>query len=234
MKKSFIQLIVLMFFSFNCIAQNEAIEKNLIAKKYDMGEIDLYKYQNYSKVWLDMKTEVGYPIMPFNHDSTDIFFGYVTQFDSLNKKIIYNRIMEWLSLKYSNLDDYIDYQDSSMGKIVFKNNVYVSPLKYRPKNGPNSVNYTSINRFTVNGNKLRIEIFQISLSYNYSGNSSPEYYSSPYSQNYPIISFFPICKTESDYWKLRAYVLQWTKKDIENMVESINAFVADYKNDYNF
>jgi hypothetical protein len=217
-----------------CSAQSVELEKKLLTERYQKGEFDVYKFQRYGKEWRELILKTGYPELPFTKDSSDIYFGYVTEFDRLDEKIIFSRVEEWLALHYDNLKDRIEYKDVAMGKIMLNNSIAVTPLIYRPKSNPSAVYYEAVNRFTVAGNKLRTEIFQIKIIYYYGGNSNPEYYVGPYSQSYPMTSFFPISKNESEDWLSIASILQWTKSDIEQMVKSLTDFVADYSNDYNF
>jgi hypothetical protein len=234
MLKITISLLLALLLITVCSAQSIELEKKLLTERYQKGEFDVYKFQRLGKEWRELILKTGYPELPFTKDSTEIYYGYVTEFDQLDEKIIFSRVEEWLALHYDNLNDKVEYKDAAMGKILLNNSIAVTPLVYRPKSNPSTVYYEAVNRFTVAGNKLRIEIFQINIVYYYSGNSNPEYYVDPHSHSYPIISFFPISKHESEDWLSITSILQWTKSDIEQMVKSLTDFVADYTNDYNF
>jgi hypothetical protein len=210
-------------------AQNDSIDADYLSKQYLKGDFTIDKYQKLAKTWRDAIASVnGYPILPYKSDIQDIKYEYYFTFDSLDKNIIYNRILEFMSLKYANLASVIDYQDYDLGKIIIKAR---NPIKAHRSN---RLYYLTNYRFTLIENRMKLEISQLSFDYEYNSYTMGETTFYNYLINEPVRKYYPITKNDSEYWQEYMQILKATKDDIESTAAKIEAFIQDINEDYNF
>jgi hypothetical protein len=229
--KTYQKIMLLLFLSstMHINAQKDSIEIDYLNKQYLSGHLNATQYQQVIKVWYGAVNYVkGYPELPFSYELQDIKYVFYFTFDSLDKNIIYNRILEWMSLKYSNLASIIDYQDYDLGKIIIKAR---NPIKaYRS----DRLFYLITYRFTLLENRVKLEIFQLSFDYEYNKYPMGETTFYNYLINDPIRNYYPITKLTAGYWQEYMQILKTTHDDIEGNAMKLEEFIRNINDDYNF
>jgi hypothetical protein len=184
--------------------------------KYEKGKIDILEYRKMAKVWNEIYNKYGYPEIPYDSTNSNFRYEFIYSFDSISKNIIYNRILENVSMKNYHLADVLDYQDYELGKIILTT---TNNGKFSDNNG--TITYNCKYRFTVIENKVKVEVFKI--RYNHSSFGT-----------YPIEQLYPITKMKAGVWKSRFILLIAIDKDIRETVLNILHYIKNYQQDYNF
>ena len=215
MKKLFLILIISFVIHITNYSQTYQAEYNFLHDKYVSGNFGERYFQKKIVILKENIDKYGYAEIPYDSLKKEYRYQFVFRFDSINKTIIYNRVLEYLTLKYGSLYPIIDYQDFDMGKIIVsiedtgKSTVSNKPTKYFCRY-----------RFTVTDHKINIETFDI--------------------QYFNVIEFtkiniiYPITDSESNYWREKLKITRNIDDDIKNTNYKIFQFIKDYQKDYEF
>lgn len=231
MKKVFLSVFFTIFCNLQVIfCQSYSTELEIFTKNYQDGKYGADEYQRLAKKWQTaIKNVGGYPELPYNEKTKDVFYEFVFTFDSLDKNTIYNRILEWMSLQYSNLSTVLDYQDYDLGKIIIKGSNPIEPYYKQTK-----LFYNCTYRFILIENRLKIEISQISTDCRYEEYYKGESIFYDYSVVDSIGSFYPISHLPSFQWEPRLFSLKYIDTDIKSSIETMVQFIQTTNEEYNF
>lgn len=211
-------------------SQSYEYEVENVKKQYLSGDFDVWKYQKLGTLWKNIIDESGgYPVLPINMETRDVYYLYYFDFDSLNKNIIYNRILEWLTLRYDDLDAVLDYQDYALGKLIVKARNPINRIGNATR-----MYYVCTYRFTILETKLRLEIFKLSIDNEYYAYTIGETVFYNHVINIPIGSYYPVTISNDKAWRDRLRTLKTTHEAIEKSVTELSAFICAYEKDYDF
>ncbi len=226
------KIYLFLFFSFTCQfhieAQSNDIEIKSLAKRYENHEFNIYEYKRVTNFWKELVNKNGYPAMPYDSVSKIFIYSFVFKFDNINKEIIYNRILEHVSMKYGTLSDIVDYQDYNLGKIILKIKIPNN------KNNGKTIYYSTAYRFTILDNKVKINVFNMSIDYHYDVYDNGTALLTNYTQNYPLEDYFPVTSVKDKYWADRIKQLIQYDLTIRNSCLDIVRFIKSYQDDYAF
>lgn len=69
-----------------------------------------------------------YPVLPYDTLTGIFHFSYILDCAGISKKVLFERVKEWCSLSYADIDAVLRYEDFESGKIIIKG---YAPLAYR-------------------------------------------------------------------------------------------------------
>lgn len=228
MKKA-ISIFIIVLLGYSLLpAQSIDIETTNLSKRYANHEFDAYEFKKLAKSWNDLNEKYGYPEIPYDTISKTFKYVFVVNFDNINKETIYNRILENASMNYDYLANITDYQDYKSGKIILK---VRNPIQ---SNNGKTLYLSYASRFVVLENKLKIEVFKMSIDYHYDAYDNGTAILTNYEKSFPLEDYFPITSVKEKYWEDRLKQLIQFNETIRNSNLELIRFIKSYQNDYNF
>lgn len=234
--------IIFAFFQINVFCQTYDLEMKNLVKNFSDGKINEKEFTQLSTDWGDiLKSFNGYPELPFSEKSGEIEFNFVRSFKETDKRIIYDRIMEWCAINFGSLSSALHYSNVDNGKIIIKGLfevVYVKDyftfFSGTKKETASKVKCNFILIFTIKDDKLKINITGVDYSFLSLGYSAPNYYIPPSEIERTISEFYPITNGESIEWKGRLDLLNQTNLKINSFINSLESYINDKSIDYDF
>ena len=234
-------LVILILNSTNSICQTGAIEKANIARKFESGEIDVMQYRAIVEKWRNLLSSFGgYPELPYNGITKMIEFSFVKEYPSIDKKTIYNRIIEWSVINFGSLNTVLYYENFETGKIIIKGSI---DIKYMAEFSnfwgiemeliePCECSETIV--LTVKDNKVKIEILNLSYEFTTGGCCITGSYV-PTTKTYRSIhSLYPVTEGPSTTWKVKLSLLVETADNINLLIALLDLYIKNHVEDYNF
>jgi hypothetical protein len=224
------------YFSFS---QTYDAEIENVSKRFEKGEITQQEYRDLALEWKELIKEFdGYPSLPYDKERRMIQYEFIQNFSDLNKKNVYNRILEWAAINFGSLDAVLHYKDYESGKIILKGIVPIYQIIDIPSlfNTQEKLLETNCHQtyiFTLKNNKLKLQIQNIGYEqkyYNYSQTSS----GSLYTTDYRIHDLYPITDFPTEEWKNKLSQLVSTDEKIRNLKTNLFNYIKAYKKDYEF
>ena len=234
-------LVILILNSTNSICQTGAIEKANIARKFESGEMDVTQYRAILEKWRNLlSSSGGYPELPYNGITKMIEFSFVKEYPSIDKKTIYNRIIEWSAINFGSLNTVLHHGNFETGKIILKGS---NEIKYMSEFSnfwgiekeliePCECSETII--FTVKDNKVKIEILNLSYEFTTRGYSTAGSYVPPTKTHRSIHSLYPVTEGPSTTWKVKLSLLVETADNINLLIAHLDLYILNHIEDYNF
>ena len=126
------------------------------------------------------------------------------------------------------------------GKIILKGSFIVTHKKdvknffgtIKEKKSTKTCFHTYI--FTIKNNKLKVEISDIEYEYKISSYIGSNMYVPIQDIRFTLHSLYPITNIESKYWKENLDMLKQTHMKIEWLINHLDYYIANYKEDYSF
>ncbi|MFO8233926.1 MAG: hypothetical protein R6U04_00785 [Bacteroidales bacterium] len=100
-----ILILLTAFFSYSSYGQTEKAELENISKKLEKGEISKSEHQELSNEWASLLKDLDeYPELPYDKERKLIQYEFIQGFPDLDKKTVYNRVLEWAAIKFGSLE----------------------------------------------------------------------------------------------------------------------------------
>jgi len=240
-------LIILLLFTIemisisNVIGQTQKLEEANLHEMVTSGKLITTEYSSYGKKWNNLLEEMGgYPELPYNENTNTIEFSQVFEFPGIDKKTIYNRILEWSALTFGSLNAVLHYENFETGKIILKG---MFEITYRletksfwgfEKESISRSECTETYIFTIKDNKLKIEIANLMYEYTVGGMSLAGTYYPESKTIRSIHSLYPITKDDPVTWKGKLNLLVETSDKINSLLTSLYLHLENYADDYDF
>jgi hypothetical protein len=194
-------------------------ELNYLNKKQEKGLKSKSRLKQDSITWKSLIKKYSYPRPVFDSMNKTCKYEFIIPLDSLEKQVIYNRVLEYLTIKYNYLGDVILYEDSTSGRLIVK-------LKNKGlllyKSDKIIYEYILKIKYSIIDNKLKISILYISYkkqgSYNHQS----------------LFTSFPISKSEEYTWEKNLAFYMDLEKDIKEENLQLVQYIKSYKNDIEF
>lgn len=233
---------IFFFCTCNIFSQTYELEMKNLSKQFSDGKIKENEFTQLCKDWGDiLKTFNGYPELPFNEKSGEIEFNFVRSFKDIDKKTLYDRLMEWSAINFGSLSSVMHYTNFDNGKIIIKGwfevfykTDYLTFFLENKKESAAKVKCNFILIFTIKDEKLKINITGVDYSFLRLGYNAPNYYIPPSEIDRPISEFYPITNGESIEWKGRLNLLNQTNLKINSFINSLESFINNKSLDYDF
>ncbi|MEI7677291.1 MAG: DUF4468 domain-containing protein [Bacteroidales bacterium] len=234
-------LIICSFLTISASSQTYNLETENMTRRYTSGEFSSEDYKMYGKDWAELiKSMNGYPSLPYNEETKEIDFKWIKSFDKLEKKTIYDRIMEWSAVSFGSLSSVLNYSNLENGKILMKGwfEVYykidIQTFFSSKKESANSVKCFFTYVFTIKDNKLKVEVIDINYKYYIPYNMIGSTYVPSYEIDRSIKSFYPITSSASIEWKGRLDLLYETNNKLNQFINNLEKYIKNKSTDYNF
>ena len=221
--RTIIVSIIILLISFNMYGQTDSIEQSIAYKKALSMEITGPEYSKIVKDWsAAVKRSKGYPHLQVNNDGK-VQYSFIKEFPNVSKKLLYNRILEWLSVSYGIFPTYL-YSNLDDGKIICSISLKVYD------NTTSSLTYV----ISIKDNKILVNImnlgYQVSTVGHYSGDTwipDSSYYSG-------IDQVFPIILKEPLKWNYYLDLMATINKQLNNEMDILSDFLINYDSRYIF
>lgn len=242
MKKIFILPFLCALFAADVNGQTPSIEKENLARRFRQEAISPEEYREAAREWNRIMEELGgYPSLPYQEQSGSLEFEYLSAYN-LDKAIIFERILQWATINFTSSQAMPPYQNLETGKIILKGSLSVTHKK-DIFSGPKMDKITEATEnktcyltyiFTLNENRLRIQVINIDYEYTRPGYYSFDTYVPEQTTYYSIHSRYPITSTETRQWKANLDLLGQTSHQISLLVKELETYIANYASDYEF
>ena len=225
----------------NVHSQTESLEVQNLANRYAKGDFSQQEYAQLGKDWNDMlKSLGGYPKLPYNEKTKEIEFKSIKTFNNIDKKTIYDRIMEWSAETFGYFTDVLYYSNLDNGKIIikgwfevyYKNDVETFFMAKKEKVSMVKCSFTDV--FTIKDNKLKIEIINIMYEYYIPSLTLGNLFIPPSTIVGPISGLYPITDGESILWKGNLDLMNQTNVYINFYSDDIEKYINSKGKDYDF
>jgi hypothetical protein len=206
-------------------AQLTDSEKKYIDSLLITGKLNSLQIALLQKEW---KAQ-NYPELSVNNRTGEVEISDILSFPDLEKKIIYQRCLEWIAINYGELT----HSDLESGKIIANGLLdldcfveYSSGFdSKRIRQEQTPTNYTLI--LTIKGNKIKYMITNIIYNFTVLSEITTQV-------SYPISAIFP-AKINGPQW-IRNYTLLNASVDKFNisLKNSLSDYIKDFESDYLF
>jgi hypothetical protein len=226
MMKKILLSIILIIPALYIYSQSPEAEKQSINSRLKSGNLSGVQATQLLKRWNTIISRYSYPQIKIDTINKEIDFSEILSFPNSDKKIIYQRCLQWMAINYF----VITYNDIESGKLIGNGFLNLSHFAEYPtgeiKPTQTSVNYTLV--LTFKDNKIKYSINDISYSFTNFSEFVDEI-------TYPIYSLFPIVSQDRSQWVKFITLLNETNKRFRNTLkDSLIGYVNDAENDYKF
>lgn len=228
--KKIILLIILIIPVFYIHAQSPEAEMQTLDSLSKFRRLGKDQVADLKKKWNILMTSYQYPEFSVNSRTGEFEFSDTLTFVKPDKKAIYQRCLQWISINYGILI----HSDLESGKII-ANGLTDLPhfAEYRAGFGSKerrpvqtSTNYTLI--LTLKDNKIKYNITNITYNFTDFSETISEV-------SMPINSIFPIIIQDQMQWVRYITVLNESRLRLyTKLKKSLVDYVNDLENDYNF
>jgi hypothetical protein len=203
--------------------QSDSIEKAIIHQKVLSKEISQEEYIKIARKWNETIKKLGrYPDLPVDQDGR-VYYSFVDSFDNMNKEKLFNRSLEWLSIKHGILPAGL-YSNLADGKIIFRSNFNIRSNI--------TGNYTTV--ITIQNGKVLIEFINIGYETFYSGQYSGDTWVPERYINTSIEQVYPIILKNPAEWNLDLDMLKITNDWFKAEIANLHNYIMDYDQHYVF
>jgi hypothetical protein len=240
--KKLIASLLLFLWSLIIFAQSwEAEEKNL-SRRIQSGQLTQQETAELIPQWRKFKEDFGtYPELPFNQNNI-LEYSFIFE-NNLDKKVLYNRVLEWAAISFGALDAVLHYENFESGKIILKGSfkiTYVGDFsgggfwgnKIEERTSSAKAGQTYV--ITIKDNKLKLQIIDIEIEIKLGGYYTGTYYKPSEDIKVSIDFLYPISNSDKIAWKGNLNRLSDINTKIINLSNSLNAYISNYSNDYDF
>jgi hypothetical protein len=241
MKKKLILIGYLILSLVIAIGQTTVIERENLVNRHKSGELDLEKYKEFAQSLAKLEPILNdLSQLPID-SSGELSYSKVLELKGLNKKSIYNRIMEFGAINFGSLNAVLQYSDFESGKIIMKG--YTDLIhkvdEYFLFSGieetlrSTKCFFTLI--YTIKDNKVKINVRDILFKYDLNEKISGSYYVPAKTIEIPFKSIFPITnRDKSIEWKSNLDMLKQANVTINLMISKTNHYINNIEVDYGF
>jgi hypothetical protein len=206
-------------------AQLSDSEKQSLDSLLKSGKLNSNQVNQLQNKWFYFRS----PIFKVNNSTGEIYISDILSFSNLDKKIIFQRCLEWIAINYGNLV----YNDLESGKIIANGLIDITHYAEYPfgfgsmkiSQIQTPTNYTLV--LTFKDNKIKYTITNITYNFKNVSETIDEI-------SYSIVSIYP-AKTLNENW-LRFFTVIIGSSDMFNfsLKNSLVDYINEVDNDYKF
>ena len=229
MKKN-ILFIILIVQAFCIYGQSPDAEKQALDSLFKSAKLNKDQVADLRKKWNAFMVSYTYPELTLNNSTGEIEFSDILTFGNLDKKAIFQRCLQFISINYGNLI----YSDLESGKIIANGQIDLTHhAEYHSGFGSKlvhpvqtSTNYSMI--LTLKDNKVKYIITNITYNFTYFSETVSD-------TSMPINSLFPIVSKDQIQWVRFITVLNESRNRFYFLLKkSLADYINDMENDYKF
>lgn len=212
-------ILILLIFGSTLYGQTDSIERAILYNKIVSKEIGQVEYSRIALKWVQtIKVIKKYPELPLDRNG-QIHYLFLYNFIDLNKEILFNRTLEWLSINYGLIPSYV-YSNLEDGKIIFRNSLN--------NNFDSPCTYTSV--ISIKNEKILMEIINISYQVFYEGHYSNNVWVPEKTLSFSLSEIYPIILKDPSVWSSNLLLL----KTIDELFNIEKKNLYDYITTYNY
>jgi hypothetical protein len=239
--KEYLIVIWFLFISIVLSGQTLELEKQYLNDLIQSGKINQDEAKKIGTSWHNMLNELGgYPELPYNPKTEQIEFIHIDTFTDISKRIIFDRVKEWIAINYGSINEVLHYENFNTGKIIVKGSTkyYIDDIVNNFWGDPKSVvrsllqYHTCI--YTIVDNKLKSEFTNLEYESESGGYANVNYYVPVSKINYSIWQLYPVTISEEETWISRLSTLKMTNERIDFLGKSIKEYIESSSIDYDF
>lgn len=223
--KKIILVIILSFKIFCIYAQLPDSERHDIDSLLKSGRLNSNQVIQLRKKW----NSLNYSEFKINNSTGEIYISDILTFTNLDKKIIYQRCLEWIAINYGGLI----HNDLESGKIIANGLIDLKHFAgYQAGLGSMKIsqiqtptNYTLI--LTIKDNKIKYIITNVTYNFKNFSETVDEI-------SYPLSSLYPVKILNQDW--IRFFTVLNASSDMfsVSLKNSLVNYINDVENDYKF
>lgn len=216
-------------------SQTLSTEYDSMMNKYLSKELSQIEFRDLSFAWRHLMDSIAYPPVPYDTISRKVEYEFVHSLEGISRETMVNRISEWAAISFGSADGLVTRQENTSRLIlsgsmelffpdlfmVYKN-AWRGYVKTEQQNS--SICFFTL-VFTMKDGKMKSQVKN--LSYEYTDFLSNRTISRT------LNSCFPISSNEQDEWKAIITLVKETSRGLEDLMNAVVAYIADYENDYN-
>ena len=216
-------VLLLIIVSSSLYGQTDSIEKAAITAKFLSKDLTQEALSQIGSKWnILMKKINKYPDLPLDKDGV-VHYQYLNDFKNMKKEILFNRILEFLTINYgfypSNL-----YSNSADGKIIFNGSFNID--------GTYSGIYTAV--ISIKDEKLWIQYINIGFQAFYGAHDSGGTWYPDRTTNSSISQFYPVLLKDPSQWVVTFNLFKTSNEYYKNEAEKLSNFLTTYDSTYMF
>lgn len=216
-------VLLLIIVSSSLYGQTDSIEKATITAKFLSKDLTQEALSQIGSKWTQLLKKINkYPDLPLDKDG-QVHYLFLSDFKNVKKEILFNRILEFLSINYgfypSNL-----YSNSVDGKIIFNSSFNID--------GTYSGIYTAV--ISIKDEKLRIEFINIGFQAFYGAHDSGGTWIPDRTTNFSISHFYPVLLKDPSQWVVTFNLFKTSNEYYKNEVDKLSDFLTTYDSAYTF
>lgn len=217
-------------------AQTLEAEYKSMMDKYLSGKLSQVEFRDVSFAWRALIDSVGYPDVPYDSASGKVEYIFTSSLEGIPRETIVNRVSEWAAVSFGSPAALLTSQGETSRLILNGSlELFFPDLSLVWKNSwkgyvetefqNSSLCYFTL-EFTIKKGRMRTRV--LNLSYEYTD------FISDRTVSRTLKSFFPVSSNEQDEWKAIITLVNETGSSLDAMIGVLNAYIADYVNDYNW
>lgn len=214
-------IVALSFFSA-AYAQTDSLERINLDKAQASRKISKIDRNFILKKWEEFIQDNDYPEV-FLNDSKKIEYSYYIDFEGQTREKLYNRINEWLAIRYGIMPSY-SYGDAVNGKIIYSGFEKVSSNRH--------ITFSCV--FTIKDDKILVDFENIAYEVSSGGYYSGDDFIPENTVSVAINDLFPIITKPMGSWRYYFAALRKMDSRFKNDMAGLNEFINSYDQKYSF
>ena len=216
-------VLLLLIIGSNLYAQTDSIEKATLYNRFTSKELSQEEFADIAAKWNQtIKDFKKYPDLPLDQ-SGQVHYIFLNEYKNMTKGKLFNRTLEWLSIKYGVTPAYL-YSNQEDGKIILKNSMNTT--------GTTTCNYTYV--ITIKNEKILIEFLNIGYQTFYEGHYKDDYWIAEKTISFDPNKVYPISSKKSSEWVSNLNLLKTTNENFDTEIANLSDYILNYESSYTF
>ncbi len=217
-------VLLMLIIGSNLYAQTDSIEKATLYNRFTAKDLSQEEFADIAAKWNQtLKNIKKYPDLPLDQ-SGQVHYIFLNEFKDMTKEKLFNRTLEWLTIKYGVIPAYL-YSNLEDGKIILKNSMNIT--------GTTTCNYTYI--ITIKNEKILIEFMNIGYQTFYEGHySSDDMWIAEKTISFDPNKVYPISSKKPSEWASNLNLLKTTNENFNAEIANLSDYIINYDSSYVF
>ena len=203
--------------------QTDSIERATLNNRFLTKNLSQDEFTEIVSKWIQTISVIKkYPDLPLDQ-SGQVHYVFLNEFKNMTKEKLFNRTLEWLSIKYGVIPAYL-YSNLEDGKIILKNSMNAT--------GTTTCNYTYI--ITIKNEKILIEFMNIGYQTFYEGHYSNDFWIAEKTVSFDPNKIYPISSKKPSEWTSNLNLLKTTNENFDAEITNLSDYILNYETSYTF
>jgi hypothetical protein len=216
-------LVFMLIIGSNLYGQTDSIERAALDKRFLSKSLSQDEFAEIVSKWVQTINVIKkYPDLPLDQ-SGQVHYVFLNEFKNMTKEKLFNRTLEWLTIKYGVIPAYL-YSNLEDGKIILKNSMNTT--------GTTTCNYTYI--ITIKNEKILIEFMNIGYQTFYEGHYSNDFWIADKTISFDPNKVYPISSKKPSEWVSNLNLLKTTNENFDAEIANLSDYILNYDTSYTF